>query len=282
MSNRQIARDLGVAPETINRHLARLGRHAMLFHTLLMQTAKPASHFSLDGFVSFEWSQFFPFHHHLAVEKKTDFFIYFTDSEVRRSGRMTAAQKKRRAQLEKQYGRPDPKAVRKDVRHLVKVVIGRQPEVTIDTDEHRDYPLAMRGLAVKIIHRVTSSREYRGNKNPLWEINLLDMLIRHSGANHKRETIAWSKRRQGSADRMAIFLIWRNYMKGRSEKVRGSPTPAMARGVLDKPLQAKEILSERLFPTRIELPERWEDYYRRRVETRVLGQQRRHNLTYAM
>ena len=28
MANRQIARDLKVAPETINRHLARLGRHA--------------------------------------------------------------------------------------------------------------------------------------------------------------------------------------------------------------------------------------------------------------
>jgi len=32
MANRQIARDLNVSPETVNRHLARLGRHCLLFH----------------------------------------------------------------------------------------------------------------------------------------------------------------------------------------------------------------------------------------------------------
>ena len=130
MANRQIARDLDVAPETINRHLARLGRHCMLFHTNMMRAAPPVSDVVIDGFVSFELSQYFPFHHHLAVEKDTDFFAYFTDSEVRRSGTMTRAQKKRRAELEKQHGRPDPQAVQKDVRELLEVVVGGQHEVS--------------------------------------------------------------------------------------------------------------------------------------------------------
>jgi hypothetical protein len=281
MSNRQIARDLSVAPETINRQLARLGRHCILFHTRMMRRAAPTRQIVIDGFVSFELSQFFPFHHHLAVEKETDFFLYFTDSEVRRSGRMTASQKRRRHQLEARFGRPDPRAVCSDVSQLVAVVVGRQPGVTVYSDDHRVYPQALRRVGTPLRHEVTASRAFRGVWNPLWEINLLDLVIRHSSANHKRETVAWSKRRQSSAQRLAVLLVWRNYMQRRREKRRGGPTPAMARGVVGRRLQANDILAERLFVSRIALPPRWRQYYWGEVGTRALARQRRHALRYA-
>jgi transposase-like protein len=281
MSNRQIARDIAAAPETINRRLARLGRHCLLFHTQQMRKASPANKIVIDGFVSFEFSQFFPFHHHLAVEKDTDFFLYFTDSEVRRSGTMTAAQKRRREVLEKTYGRPDPQAVTKDVRELLEIVSSGQAHIQVYSDEHRAYPRAIQGLAVQVDHDVTSSRAHRGSHNPLWEVNLLDLVIRHSSANHKRETIAGSKQRQGSAERMAVLLVWRNYMKGRREKDRRSPTPAMARGMQRRALSASDVLAERLFRSRIELPPRWSQYYGRAVKTRAMPRQRRHELSYA-
>ncbi|MBK6735886.1 MAG: hypothetical protein IPG61_17800 [bacterium] len=58
MANRQIARELRGAPSTIDRQLARLGRHCLLYHTQQMQSAKPASIVAIDGFVSFEHPQF--------------------------------------------------------------------------------------------------------------------------------------------------------------------------------------------------------------------------------
>jgi transposase-like protein len=281
MSNRQIARDLRVSPETVNRHLARLGRHCLLFHTEMMRTAKPARGIVVDGFVSFEFSQYFPFHHHVAVEKQTDFFLYFTDSEVRRSGTMTAYQQKRRKQLERQFGRPDPRAVQTDMTELLSVVTGGSERAVIYSDDHRSYRPAIRRLRCLVEHRVTSSREKRDSRNELWEVNLLDLLIRHCGANHKRETIAWSKRRQASSERLAVFLVWRNYMKGRREKQRGSPTPAMVRAMADRPFAVEDVLAERIFPSRVKLPVRWGNYYRREVTTRALPRQRRHDLQYA-
>lgn len=281
MSNRQIARDLGVSPETINRQLARLGRHCLLFHAMQMQAAPPVKRLVMDGFVTFEWSQYFPFHIHLAIEKGTDFFLYFVDSPVRRSGTMTNAQKMRRAALEALYGRPDPKAVRKDVTELLEVVTGRQSGVTIFSDDHWAYPHAIRAACKGAKHQVTPGTAKRTSRNPLWEVNLCDLLIRHCGANHKRETIAWSKRRQASAERLAIFLVWRNYMKGRREKVRSSPTPAMVRGMMDGPATVHGILEVRLFPTHVELPERWREYHERTVDTTCLNGQRRHELKYA-
>jgi transposase-like protein len=52
MANRQIARELRVAPSTIDRQLARLGRHCLLYHTQQMQAAEPASTVAIDGFVT--------------------------------------------------------------------------------------------------------------------------------------------------------------------------------------------------------------------------------------
>ena len=73
-----------------------------------------------------------------------------------------------------------------------------------------------------------SSRAARTAQNPLFAINLMDLLIRHSGANHKRETIAFSKRRQAVVDRASIFVTWRNFLKSRSEKAQDEP-PAVER-----------------------------------------------------
>ncbi|MBK7770075.1 MAG: hypothetical protein IPI48_05955 [bacterium] len=166
MANRQIARDLRVAPSTIDRQLARLGRHCLLYHTQQMQAAKPASAVVIDGFVSFEHSQFWPFHHHPAIEPGSDLIVYFTDSEVRRSGTMTDAQKRKRERLEQQYGRPDPKAVLKDVTHLLEVVAGGQEHLTVLSDEHQAYPRAIRKLPCEVTHLVTSQGRRMHNRLP--------------------------------------------------------------------------------------------------------------------
>jgi hypothetical protein len=268
-------------PSTIDRQLSRLGRHCLLFHTQLMRSAKPVDQFVIDGFVTFEYSQYYPFHHHLAVEMDTDFLPYFTDSEVRRSGTMTKSQKRKRKRLEDLHGRPDPRAVFKDVKHLLEVVTGGLRRVTVLSDDHQAYPRALKTLPCESLHLVTSSKERRDAGNPLFPINLADLLIRHSSANHKRETIAWSKCRQASAERLAVFLVWRNYMKGRREKERGSPTPAQTRGMLDGRLDIRTLLAQRLFVSRIELPVRWTEYYWRGISTRALPRQRRHELKYA-
>jgi transposase-like protein len=280
MANRQIARDVRAAPSTIDRLLARLGRHCLLLHTHLTAGVRPQGDLVLDGFESYEYSQYYPFHHHLIAEADTSFFWHFTDSPLRRKGRMTGAQKHRRQLLEQRLGRPDPRAVEKDVQLLLQTVLKHETEASLRSDDHRAYPRAFRGLACRIRHLITPSTERRDADNPLFEINLLDLVIRHSQANHKRETIAASKRRQASAERLAILLVWRNYVKYRWEK-RCRQTPAMLKGMLDRALRVEDVLKGRLFRSRIELPERWAQYYERSVITPALAINRRHERKYA-
>ena len=281
MANRQIARDLGVAPETVNRRLARLGRHCLLFHQEQMKDAAPFSEIVVDGFESFEWSQYFPIHLHLAIDKDSEFIIYFTDSPLRRKGRMTAVQKKRRAELEGLLGRPDPKAIEKDMAEALDVALRGQHRAIVHSDDHPAYRRSEKRLRCLIDHRITPGSDFRGRHNKLFAVNNADRNIRHGSSNHKRETIAWSKRRQAAAERLAIFLVWRNYMNQLREKDPRGPTPAMVRGVMDRRLTVEELLAWRLFRTHVELPPRWGEYYERTVSTRALEKERRHELAYA-
>jgi hypothetical protein len=197
---------------------------------------------AIDGFETFEWSQYFPFHHNVAVDVSSGYFLYHTDSPLRRKGRMRPRQKIRRSQLELVLGRTPSRAVEDGVRDLLTPITSK----VIRSDDHRAYPCAIRSLGRSITHRITSSTRRRDRRNPLWEVNFLDMFLRHSTGAHKRETIAWAKRRQASIEKLAIFQVWRNYVKRRWEK-NEKRTPAMILGLADHQWSVSDLLKERLF-----------------------------------
>jgi transposase-like protein len=279
---RQIARELTVSPTTVLGQTARLGRHCLLFHERLRPKRPPAEPLAVDGFESFEFSQYTPVQFHLAVGAASHFVYGFTDSELRRKGRMTAAQKERRAELEAALGRPDPRSIEREMAALLQITVPPGSGVVdLRTDEHPAYPRALGRLAGRAFaHEVTSSRVPRTTRNPLFPVNLADLLLRHSSANHKRETIAFSKRRQSAAERLWIWVVWRNTMKSFSER-RQDATPAERLGLLARKLAVADVLAERLFPTRIALPPRWAEYYWRRIPTRRIANPAPHRASYA-
>lgn len=139
----------------------------------------------------------------------------------------------------------------------------------VHSDNHPAYPRAWRRLrGLDLRHRITPSTRPRTARNPLFPINRLDLLLRHGGANHKRETIAFSKRRQGALERAAVFAVWVNFQKSRSEKRRDA-TPAQVLGLAPARLATAAILAARLLPHRVELPAPWRAYYERRIATRA-------------
>lgn len=279
-ANRQVAHNLGVAPDTIDRAIGRLGRHCMLTHLGLWRQRPPRGPLAIDGMETFEWSQFFPFHLNVAVEVDSGFFSYFTDSALRRRGRMTAWQRRRRSDLEARLGRPDPRAVGRGIAELLEAVLDGAVQATVRSDDHPAYRRPIRGALCPVRHEVTSSKKRRDGDNELFEVNLLDLWIRHGSANHKRETIAWSKRRQRAIERLAIVLVDRNYLRSRWKK-RGGPTPAMLCGVVDWKFTVEETLAARRFPDRCRMPATWRRYYRGEVDTQALAVNRRHTLKYA-
>jgi hypothetical protein len=168
------------------------------------------------------------------------------------------------------------------VAELVARVVPSGGKIEIASDEHKAYPSAFRRLRNRTVrHVTTSSRSPRTVHNPLFPANLADLLLRHSSANHKRETIAFSKRRQGALYRAAIWMVWRNYVKSRSERRRDDP-PAVAIGVESRRLRVAEILAVRRFPWRRALGGWLERCYFGRIPTRALTRPREHQAVYAV
>ncbi len=278
---RQLARKHGGSPQTVMRHAERLGRHCQLFHELWRPKRGIPESLALDGFRTFEYSQYHPCEYHLVVGRDSHFVYGFTHSELRRSGTMTRRQQRRRAELERRLGRPDPRSVEREVRRVLGIVAAGGGGIELHTDEHAAYPRALRRLTgLAVAHHTVSSRAARTPRNRLFASNLFDGLVRHSCANHKRETIAFSKRASGGIGRMWVMVVWRNHVKWFSERRRGG-TPAMRAGVCERRFSVNEILEWRLFPTRIALPEAWADHYRGRVPARQYPARRERRLKYA-
>ncbi len=277
---RQQARSLGCSPSTVMTHAARLGRHALLFQEA-RRPRSPTEPLVVDGFESFAFSQYYPLHLNLAVGARTHFVYAFTESELRRKGRMTPAQKEKRRSEERAVGRPDPKAIETEMAKLMAWVVPEGGEAEIRSDEHPAYPRAIRRLrSRRIHHRVTSSKAARTTGNPLFAVNRQDLMLRHSSANHRRETIAFSKLRAGVIERAAVQAVFMNFVKSFSEK-RQDATPAQRLGVAERKLGWRDVLRERCFPSRMALAPELRRYYERRVATRRIPQMRAHARRYA-
>jgi len=278
---RQIAREACCDPTTVMRLSARLGRHALLYLHRHRPRGPLTEPLVIDGFESFEFSQDHPLHLNLAVGGHSHYVYAFTESELRRKGRMTPAQRRRRAALETRVGRADPRAVELGIATLVRLAAPRPQVLVVRSDEHRAYPRALSrlvGWAVR--HELTPSRRARTAGNPLFPVNRLDLLLRHNSANHKRETIAFSKRRQSVVERATLLVLWQNFVKPFSER-HGGGTPAMRLGLRSRPMTIGRLLARRLFPGRVRLPHAWARYYRRGIPTRRIPNPHRHRLSLA-
>ena len=280
---RQIAREARCSPTTVMYHVARLGRHALLWHAAHRPAGPVREPLVPDGFESFAHSQYHPLYLNLVAGSPSHFCYAFTHTELRRKGRMTARQRWRRAELEAEFGRPDPRGVEDGTLAALRIAVPVAQELVVHSDEHPAYPRALRrlqGLGYRVRHERTSSLDARTAGNPLFPVNRLDLLLRHNSASFKRETIAFCKRNQATVERTAWLVTWQNWSKRFSER-HGGGTPAMRLGLESRPIPLREVLKRRLFPNRVPLSTEWWTYYRGELRTRRFAREKRHTLRLA-
>ena len=294
--HRQIARSLGCAPSTVTRMAARLGRHGLLLLTrarneLRERLDEPVV---VDHFETFEFSQDLPFGVATAVGADS-WFVYALDpAPHRRVGRRSRAQQKRVA------SRPG-RETHGGYAGSTTRILGRLLDLThsdrkleLIGDGHPAYDAAVTrhpGKArIRLQRFPNPARGPKGSPRSetavardgaMFPVDLLHGLLRHSLAAHKRETIAFGRRLNAILERLYLAAIWRNFVKGVSERRGDRTTPAMKVGLATEPWDWPRVLSRRLFPDRERLAGVPRMLYRRDWITPVLRSNTRHRLRFA-
>ena len=294
-AHRQLARTLGCAPSTVTRISAFLGRHALLllWRALAELQGKLGEPVVLDHFEIFELTQDLPFGVATPVGARS-WFVYGLDPAPHaRTGRRSPEQERRRKKRARRAKRggyvgstnrvldrllplcPDGQRL-----HLVgdghpafDQAVQQHPRA--DDIELEQYPNPPRGPK-------GSPRSARAiaRDRAMFPVDLLHGLLRHSLAAHKRETIAFGRRLNAILERLFLAAIWRNFVKGVSERKNDPTTPAMRVGLTDRPWKWERVLGRRLFPDREGVDGIWLELYRRDWTTPELASNTRHRRVF--
>ena len=279
---RQACRTLGVSTRLLaNRHL-RLSRQALALQSSALEDFELKEALVLDGFESFAYSQYHPNNFHLLVTSDSQFLLGLHGAPLRRKGRMTQAQKQRRAQIEQDYKAPR-NAIYQSSKGLLTLGChlsfgsGTVP-IQIISDQKKEYAWALEAIVPygewkaegALVHTQVSSKAPRTMDNPLFPVNYLDRQLRKDMAEHVRETVRFARRIEHSLERTMIHLAHHNYFKVfRTRSEDQELTHAEVAGVpRDRVVELRErSLKERALGWRVNL-EGWQVDLWRRV-TRV-------------
>ena len=294
-AHRQLARSIGCAPSTVTRRAARLGRHAILLMARAVGSLERLDEsIVLDHFETYEFTQDLPFGVSTPIGRRSGFVYGLDPCPHPRTGKRSPAQA---ARLKTRPKRPARGGYAGSfARTLDGLLQIPRPSglLWLFTDGHTDY----RRVATRdpyrtlIVHGrypnpdrgpkgTPRSPEARARDRALGPVDHLHRLLRHSLAHHRRKTIAFGRRLNALMERLFLAAIWKNFVKGRSEKNPRSPAPAMKVGLTRSRWNWLRIFARRLFPDRETPPELWLELYRRDWLTPVLPNNTRHRLIHA-
>jgi len=243
---RQAARVLQVARRTVEHRFLWLSRHASGYQSNRLAGATLPGPFQLDEMESFESNRYQPVTVPVLIHRQTFFLIGTAVGPLRRKGRMTEEQKRRRALHEAVHGRrpsQSPRAVRRLLTRMRQVAPPHDP-VILESDHKPLYEQVGRTLlGERFLWRPHSASARRDRTNPLFPINHTNARLRHFLARLRRRTWCVTKDRRWLQGHLEIAALWANYCRGITNRTRC--TPAQALGLTLRPYRPEEVLGWR-------------------------------------
>jgi len=218
VSIRATARLLHTSPGAVTCRITRLARQALAVHASLSGSFVLDESLVADGFEGFWVSQYCPNNFNLLVGSRSQYVYALTVATLRRSGRMSDAQRLRREALER-IDRTDSGELARRFAELLENATGlwslvRPAARVLLTDCHPVYRSALAQTPVgSVTHHRISSRLPRTMSNRLFSVNYIDREIRKDLAEHHRETVCFARNAALSLQRMWIYLVHHNYCK---------------------------------------------------------------------
>ena len=268
-SGRAISRAMGISPDSVQNRLDRLARQALGVHAAVLPLVEGCETVCVDGFVSFDVSQYFPSEVTISITADSRFVLDLSQTNRRRSGTMTAGQTRRARQL---YAKSvlEHGGVSRTFREVLDSLRMVRPHhayvpLVITTDEKPEYVRVLDHHPLfrtqdefhRVIHQRINAQLPRNAANPLFASNYLDREIRKDLANHHRETACFSRNVANGLCRLAVYMVHHNYFKRFCitapcwDKRLHGEAAGIPRAVIDEELSG--FFSERRFRSRVKL-----------------------------
>jgi hypothetical protein len=242
---RQAAQSLGVARRTVEHRFGWLARHAEAFQRNRLAGRALSGPFQLDELETFEANRYQPATAPVLIERTTLFIVGTATGALRRKGRLTPQQRRRRATYEACHGRrpsQSPVAVRRVLSTLGSLTA--DAPFVLESDQKPLYGTLGRELfGDRMKWRPHSARGRRDRANPLFPINHTNARLRHFLARLRRRTWCVSKTLRHLQAHLEIAALWVNYCRGITRRTR--VTPAQALRLVRRPYRLEEVLAWR-------------------------------------
>lgn len=248
VTRRQAARILQVNRKTVERRFKRFSRVAHDFHFAQLNSKKERGgirgSFQLDELETFEHNRRIkPVTLAVTMERHSYFVIGAYAGAMASRGRLSLQYQKRKTEIDLVEGKRRSQSrdvVRKSFDRMSHYLC-RNSAVLLQSDQKTTYPVELRrAFPHRLLHHeVTSSKARRCYSNPLFPINHTLAMMRDGMSCLVRRSWAAPKNKSGLRRHCWIWIAWRNYVRGVTNRTR--TTPAQALGVCSRGLKMGDL-----------------------------------------
>lgn len=244
---RQAGRLLKLDVHSVQGKLRKMGRTFRRLHRNLCPKLAGERTYVLDEEETYEGASIRPLTMPVLIDKEHWFVVAMTAGSIRRLA-PPGTRRRRKQDCDELARGPRKDRSQRCVHAVLRVLANRigDSRLVLRTDQKGSYAvLAQKVFGDRVQHETTSGLQIRTSFNPLFPINTTLAMTRDNLGRLRRRSWLVTKRAERLRAHLAIFTIYRNYMRRRFNRDEPQQTPAMLLGLLPRQLHSREVLAWR-------------------------------------
>ena len=240
---RSSAAVLKISASTAQRKMRKMSRTCRMLHQNLCRALPPGGSYLLDEEESYEGASIRPLTVPIVIERQNYFIVATGVGSIRRLAPVGSGRRAKQDREEDLRGKrkdESRKSVLAVLRSLRRCTVG---SLLLQTDKKSSYAtLAHKVFGADVTHETTAGSTPRTTHNPLFPINLTVAMSRDNCGRLRRKSWLVSKLAKWLRGQLAIFTVFRNYVRQRFRRDQRNETPAKFMGLLPRQLLPLEVL----------------------------------------
>lgn len=240
---RQCARVLELAPTSAQRKMRKLSRTCALLHENLSRSLPKGRTYLLYEEESHEQASTRPLTVPIVIERDHWFIVATDAGSIRRLAPPGTARRRRQDRNERLHGKRKDQS-RTCVARTLRALRQRAGDaLTLLTNKKPSYAtLARQVFGPAVQHATTRGPAPRTRRNPMFPINVTSATTRDLTGRLRRKSWLASKSATWLRGQLAIFTVFRNYVRQRFNRDKPHQTPAQWLGLLPRQLKPSEAV----------------------------------------